>query len=85
MGNLKNQMIGEGNGNSTCGQYKLIRTIGQGGNAVVKLAEKDGIQYALKMIMLTEQDSEIVIKRTKEEFDIVSKLSIKGVMKYYDF
>jgi len=35
--------------------------------------------------MLTEQDSEIVIKRTKEEFDIVSKLSIKGVMKYYDF
>jgi len=78
-------MIEDRNKNSTCGPYKLIRTIGQGGNAVVKLSEKDGVQYAIKMMLLTEQDSEFVIRKTKEEFDVVSKLCIKGVMKYYDF
>jgi len=26
-----------------CGDYNIIRTIGEGGNAVVKLVEKDGI------------------------------------------
>ena len=27
---------------SCCGPYTIIRTLGKGGNAVVKLAEKDG-------------------------------------------
>lgn len=41
-------------GLSTCGPYKIMRTIGEGGNAVVKLAEKDGIQYAVKIMLLEE-------------------------------
>ena len=33
----------------TCGDYTVIRTLGYGGNAVIKLVEKDGIQYAMKI------------------------------------
>lgn len=36
-------------GKNTCGPYKIIRTIGEGGTAVVKLVEKDGQKYAMKI------------------------------------
>jgi len=68
-----------------CGPYKLIRTLGEGGNAVVKLAEKDGVKYALKIFLMGDEDGAKVIEKTKEEFAVVNGLAIDGVMKYYDF
>ena len=40
----------ENTANNTCGGYTIIRTIGVGGNAPVKLVEKDGQQYAMKIM-----------------------------------
>ena len=34
----------------SCGGFKILKTLGKGGNAVVKLAEdKDGNRYAMKI------------------------------------
>jgi serine/threonine protein kinase len=70
---------------STCGPYKVIRTLGEGGNAVIKLAEKDGEQFALKIMLLGESNTETVLRKTKEEFEIVKALNLPGVMRYHDF
>ena len=58
-------------GLSTCGPYKIMRTIGEGGNAVVKLAEKDGLQYAVKIMLLEDYNSETIIRKAKEEYEVV--------------
>ena len=34
---------------ATCGDYTITRTLGFGGNAVVKLCEKGGVEYAMKI------------------------------------
>ena len=34
---------------ATCGNYRILRTLGAGGNAVVKLVEKNGEEYAMKI------------------------------------
>ena len=34
-----------------CGGYKIKSTLGEGGNAVVKLVEKDGAEYAMKIFV----------------------------------
>lgn len=73
------------NGLSTCGPYKIFKTLGEGGNAVVKLAEREGVKYAIKILPLDVEDIDKVVKKTKEEFEVVSQLSINGVMKYYEF
>ena len=70
---------------STCGPYKIIRTLGEGGNAVVKLAEKDGQQFALKILLLEVSNSETVISKAKEEYQVVQRLKIPGVMRYFEF
>lgn len=72
-------------GVSTCGPYTIISTLGSGGNGVVKLAEKNGDQYALKIVSLDTRHNEILIKRTKEEFDIVKNLNMTNLMKYHEF
>ena len=36
---------------NTCGGYTIKSTLGEGGNAVVKLVEKDGAQHAMKIFV----------------------------------
>ena len=36
--------------------YKVIKTLGEGGNAVVKEVEKDGNKYAMKVFQLHPKD-----------------------------
>ena len=43
---------------STCGDYNIIRTLGHGGNAVVKLVERDGTRYAMKIMVITGDEQE---------------------------
>ena len=40
----------------TCGGYTILKTIGDGGTASIKLVEKDGARYAMKIF--TPGDSE---------------------------
>jgi serine/threonine protein kinase len=70
---------------STCGPYTILQTIGEGGNAVIKLVEKDGAQYAMKIFLLEGQEHKEIIRKTKHEFEVVKSLDIKGVMKYHEF
>ena len=58
-------MVDVAGGLNTCGGYKIIRTLGEGGTAVVKMVEKDGQKYAMKIFTPAEQDRESVKKKTK--------------------
>ena len=82
---LTKQMQTQRNELSTCGPYKVLRTLGEGGNAVIKLAEMNGEQFALKILLLGDSNSETVIRKAKEEFEIVKALNLPGVMRYHKF
>lgn len=73
---------------NTCGQYKILRTLGEGGNAVVKLVEKDGVQSAMKIFVkenLKSSDAERMVAKAKSEFDIVKDIKSDLIMQYLDF
>ena len=72
---------------STCAGYNVIRTLGFGGNAVVKLVEKDGIQYAMKMYIKEDIKKNLVklIEDAKAEFEIVQSLNIESIIKHHEF
>ena len=73
---------------NTCGQYKIIRTLGEGGNAVVKLVEKDGVQSAMKIFVkenLKFSDAERMVSKAKSEYDIVKDIKSELIMQYLDF
>ena len=73
---------------NTCGQYKILRTLGEGGNAVVKLVEKDGVQSAMKIFVkenLKSSDAERMVTKAKSEFDIVKDIKSDLIMQYLDF
>ena len=72
---------------STCGDYNIVRTLGHGGNAVVKLVEKDGTRYAMKIMVFTgdEKEKANFIKSIQEKFDLVKDLNHKSIVKYHEF
>ena len=73
---------------NTCGQYKILRTLGEGGNAVVKLVERDGVQSAMKIFVkenLKSSDAERMVTKAKSEFDIVKDIKSDLIMQYLDF
>ena len=56
----------------SCGDYKILSTLGKGGNAVVKLVEaKDGTQYAMKIFEPHPDDKAEFIATTQAEVDVV--------------
>ena len=56
---------------ATCGDYEIKSTLGYGGNAVVKLVEKGGVEYAMKIFEPHPTEREEIIKKTKEEMAVV--------------
>ena len=73
---------------NTCGQYTILRTLGEGGNAVVKLVEKDGVQSAMKIFIkenLRSSEAERMVSKAKSEFDIVKDIKSDLIMQYLDF
>ena len=79
------EQSGEAN---TCGGYKIKSTLGEGGNAVVKLVEKDGAEYAMKIFVkqnLRFSEKEKMISKAKDEYDIVKTIKSDLIMQYLDF
>jgi len=64
---------------STCGDYEIKRTLGFGGNAVVKLVEKGGTEYAMKIFEPHPTEREELLKKTKEEMSVVQNLKIEAI------
>ena len=46
---------------------------------------KDGIEYAMKICVPSDQDRAKVLSRAKAEFDIVAALNLNSVLKYHEF
>ena len=70
---------------ATCGDYEITRTLGFGGNAVVKLVEKDGVEYAMKIFEPHPTERDEVIQKTKDEMAVVQNLKIDAIPTYYEF
>ena len=70
---------------STIAGYKIHRTLGKGGNAVVKLVEKDNHKYAMKIFEPHKDDVADFVAETKREYDLVRSLNLESVSKYYEF
>ena len=69
----------------SCGGYKIIRTLGKGGNAVVKLVEKDGQNFAMKIFEPHIDDKAQFINDTQEEFNTVKTCQMPAVVRYEEF
>ena len=69
----------------SCGGYRILQTLGKGGNAVVKLVEKDGAQYAMKIFEPHEADRAQFIATTQAEFDVVRGVGMSAVAQYFVF
>ena len=61
---------------STCGDYKIVRTIGFNGNAVSKLVRKEGDEYVMKIFELPSVEREEMIAKIRYEMKIVQKLNL---------
>ena len=70
---------------STCGPYKIIKTLGAGMTGKVKLVEKDGEQYAMKIFNVDKSNREYMTKMAKKEFRITENVDSKLIPKYYEF
>ena len=55
----------------SCGGYKILSTLGKGGNAVVKLVEKDNQTYAMKIFEPHPKDKAKLVEITQKEVDVV--------------
>ena len=69
---------------STCGGYQILRTLGSGGNAVVKEVEKDGNRYAMKIFEPSPAEKQKLLKSIRDETNLVRDLSIPGIPKTYE-
>jgi len=70
---------------STCGGYEIKSTLGFGGNAVVKLVEKGGMDYAMKIFEPHPTERDEIIRKTQEEMAVVQNLNIDAIPKYHEF
>ena len=70
---------------ATCGDYEILRTLGYGGNAVVKLVQKQGTEYAMKIFEPHATEREEIITKTKEEMAVVQNLKIAAIPQYFEF
>lgn len=52
---------------ATCGDYQVVRTLGFGGNAVVKLVERGGVEYAMKIFEPHPTERDEILEKTKKE------------------
>ena len=70
----------------TIGEYKVIKNLGKGVSANVKLVEKNGIRYAMKVFKKKHaRYMESFLARYRSEFELVSQLNIESAIEYYEF
>ncbi len=71
----------------TVGQYRIIRILGQGGMGTVYLAQRDDEQYKKKVAIKVVRfglDTEFVIKRFRNERQILASLDHPNIAKLLD-
>ena len=69
-----------------CDGYKIMTTLGRGGNSVVKLVEKDDRYYAMKIFKPDRiGNPEEFVRHMKKEMEIVQGLGLNSVPRYYKF
>ena len=56
-----------------------MRTLGAGGNAVVKEVEKNGNRYAMKIFEPSPAEKQKLLKSVRDETNLVKDLSIPGI------
>ena len=66
--------------------YTVVHPIGQGGQAMVYLAERehDGLRVALKVLDRKLRDNAVFMERFVREYKLISSLSNEHVAKIYD-
>ena len=66
--------------------YSVVHPIGQGGQAMVYLAERehDGLRVALKVLDRKLRDNAIFLERFVREYKLISSLNNEHVAKIYD-
>lgn len=69
----------------SCNGFKILRTLGKGGNGVVKLVEKDGQEYAMKIFEPHPTEKETFCLETQTELNLVQEHQIDDIPKYYEF
>ena len=72
---------------SSLDDFKLLKTLGKGGSATVKLAEgPDGEEYAVKIFDLRkEKKNPNFTKYIKQEISLSTNFDHENIVKYYDF
>ena len=70
----------------TIGDFKVIKTLGKGGNAIVKLVENaKKEQFALKIFEpVGKKKKEEIIADMEVELQLVQTLNISSIPKYYE-
>ena len=69
---------------ATCGGYNILRTLGAGGNAVVKEVEKDGNRFAMIIFEPSPAEKQKLLTSVRDETNLVRDLSIPGIPKTYE-
>ncbi len=66
--------------------YRVVHRIGEGGQAVVYLAERefDGLRVALKVLNSQFNNDRVFLERFVREYKLLSKLEIEYVARIYD-
>ena len=57
----------------SCGGFTIVRTLGKGGHGVVKLVEKNGQQFAMKIFEPHETEKDAFVAETRAELDLVKE------------
>ena len=69
----------------SCNGFRILRTLGKGGNGVVKLVEKDGKEYAMKIFEPHPTEKDHFCQETQAELDLVQQHMIDDIPAYYEF
>ena len=69
----------------SCNGYKILRTLGKGGNGVVKLVEKNGHEFAMKIFEPHPSERANFCKETQTELNLVQQHQIDDIPEYYEF
>ena len=67
--------------------YRILKTLGKGGESVVKLvSNQQGEQFAMKIFKTDHTEkSKLVIEKASAELEIVQKLNFESLPIYYEF
>ena len=67
------QLQGVSSDRPSCGGFRIVRTLGKGGHGVVKLVEKNGQEFAMKIFEPHETEKDAFVAETQAELDLVKR------------